>query len=159
MCEFDDDDIPRNIQTICQTLLERAQSVPRDSLFCDDIFKRTCREIRDRSKAIVVQDITRLIVLSAKTLSIYSARHLDYLLENINEGWTGCIPVQGPRPQPDCCVRLKRSVFTDKQLSRLDLLVGTVCDTYEVECDALALNIADRQNARSITVAVCEWCC
>lgn len=169
MCEFDDNDIPNNIKNICQTLLETVQKVPQDSLFCDDLFKRTCREIEDRNEAMVIQDITRLIVPSAKTLSIYGAGHLDHLIENVNEGWTGSIPVQGPRPQPDYCVGFRRSAFTDEQLRRLDPLVGTVYDTSffvatyrmyfpfftcEVKCGAAALDIADRQNAHSMTVAV-----
>jgi len=169
MREFDDDDIPKNVKNICQTLLETVQKVPQDSLFRDDLFKRTCREIEDRNEAMIIQDVTRLIVPSAKTLSIYGARHLDHLIENVNEGWTGSIPVQGPRPQPDYCVGFRRSAFTDEQLSRLDPLVGTVYDTSffvatyrmyfpfftcEVKCGTAALDIADRQNAHSMTVAV-----
>jgi len=169
MREFDDDDIPKNIKKICQTLLETGQRVPQDSLFRDDLFRRTCREIEDRNEAMVIQDVTRLIVPSAKILSIYGARHLDHLIENVNEGWTSSIPMQGPRPQPDYCVGFRRSAFMDEQLSRLDPLVGTVYDTSffvvtyrmyfpfftcEVKYGAVALDIADRQNAYSIIITL-----
>jgi hypothetical protein len=118
---------------------------------------------------MVIQDITRLIVPSAQNLAIYGATHLVHLIESVNEGWTGSIPVQGPRPQPDYCVGFRRSAFTDEQLSRLDPLIGSVYDTSyfvatyrmyfpfltcEVKCGAAALDIADRQNAHSMTVAV-----
>jgi hypothetical protein len=169
MGDFDDDDIPKDTKDICQTLLERDQTFPRDSLFRDDLFKKICRKVEDRNEAMVIQDITRLIVPSAQNLAIYGATHLDHLIESVNEGWTGSIPVQGPRPQPDYCVGFRRSAFTDEQLSRLDPLIGSVYDTSffvatyrmyfpfltcEVKCGAAALDIADRQNAHSMTVAV-----
>lgn len=59
--------------------------------------------------------------------------------------------------------------FTDEQLHKLDPLVGSVFDTSffvatyrmyfpfltcEVKCGAAALDIADRQNAHSMTIAV-----
>ena len=84
-------------------------------------------------------------------------------------GWTGSIPVEGPRPQPDYSVGFRRSAFTDEQLNRLDRFIGSVFDTSffvatyrmyfpfltcEVKCGAAALDIADRQNAHSMTIAV-----
>ena len=169
MREFDDDDIPKNIKDLCQTLLERDQTVPQNSLFRDDIFKKICREIEDRNEAKIIQDITRLIVPSVIHLALYGARHLDHLIESVNEAWTSSIPVEGPRPQPDYSVAFKRSAFTDEQLKRLDTLIGSVFDTSffvatyrmyfpfltcEVKCGAAALDIADRQNAHSMTLAV-----
>ncbi len=168
MREFDDDDVPKKIKDSCQKLLERDQIVPRDSLFRDDLFKKTCRKIEDRNEALIIQDVTRLIVPSAQNLAIYGATHLDHLIECANEGWTGSIPVEGPRPQPDYSVGFRRSAFTDEQLNRLDPLIGTVYDTSffvatyriffpfltcEVKCGAAALDIADRQNAHSMTIA------
>ena len=44
-----------------------------------------------------LQDISRLIVPSAETLATYWATDLDYLINDINEGWTDSISVQGPR--------------------------------------------------------------
>jgi hypothetical protein len=91
------------------------------------------------------------------------------LIENVNDGWTGSIPVEGPRPQPDYSVGFRRSAFTNEQLNKLDPLIGSVYDTSffvatyrmyfpfltcEVKCGASALDVADRQNAHSMTVAV-----
>ncbi|MCJ1333147.1 hypothetical protein MMC10_009841 [Thelotrema lepadinum] len=168
MYDFDDDDIPESTQDLCRTLLAKDQTIPRDSLFSDDLFKKTCRKIEDRNEAIIIQDITRLIVPSAQNLAIYGAKTLDHLIESVNEGWAGSIPAEGPRPQPDYSVGFKRSAFTAEQLNRLDPLIGTVYDTSffvatyrmyfpfltcEVKCGASALDIADRQNAHSMTVA------
>lgn len=156
-------------KSLCRRLLESEQDVPKDSLFRNDLFEKTCRKIQDRNEARVIQDISRLIVPSAETLATYGATHLDHLIEGVNEGWTGSIPVQGPRPQPDFSVGFRRSSFTDEQLNKLDPLIGSVYDTSflvatyrmyfpfftcEVKCGAAALDIADRQNAHSMTLAV-----
>lgn len=156
-------------KSLCRRLLESEQDVPKDSLFRDDLFEKTCRKIQDRNEARVIQDISRLIVPSAETLATYGATDLDHLIEGVNDGWTGSIPVQGPRPQPDFSVGFRRSAFTDEQLNKLDPLIGSVYDTSffvatyrmyfpfltcEVKCGAAALDVADRQNAHSMTCAV-----
>ena len=169
MFEFNVDDIPKNFKDLCQQLLKSDQAVPQDSLFRDDLFAKVCQKVQDRNEAMVIQDIARLIVPSAQNLAIRGATHLKHLVESVNEGWRGSIPVEGPRPQPDYSVGFRRSAFTDEQLYRLDPIIGTVFDTSffvatyrmyfpfltcEVKCGAAALDIADRQNAHSMTVAV-----
>jgi hypothetical protein len=152
-----------------QHLLDAEQVVPQSSLFRDETFDRLCREVRDRNEAMIVQDVSRLLVPSAKNLAICGDSHLDVLMENVNEAWTESIPFEGPRPQPDYSVGFKRSAFTSEQLRKLGPLVGSVFDTSyyvatfrmyfpfltcEVKCGASALEIADRQNAHSMTIAV-----
>lgn len=155
--------------TWCKTLLNSEQTVPKDSLFRDDVFEATCRKVQDRNEARVIRSITRYIVPSVEDLETLGATQLGCLIENVNEGWTGSIPVEGPRPQPDYSVGFRRSAFTNEQLNKLDPLIGTVYDTSffvatyqmyfpfltcEVKCGAAALDIADRQNAHSMTLAV-----
>lgn len=62
-------------------------------------------------------------------LAIYGNKQLDVLIENVNEAWTGSIPVEGPRPQPDYSVGYRRSAFRDEQLHKLKPLIGSVFDT------------------------------
>lgn len=50
--------ITEDSKGICQTLLETAQNVPKDSLFDDDIFIYTCDMIDGRNEAKVIQDIS-----------------------------------------------------------------------------------------------------
>ncbi|MCJ1243651.1 hypothetical protein MMC30_000848 [Trapelia coarctata] len=141
--------------TWCAKLLNSEQTVPKDSLFRDDMFETTCRKVQDRNEARVIRSITPYIVPSVEDLATLGAAELRCLIENVNEGWTGGIPV--------------RSAFTDEQLDKLDPLIGTVYDTSffvatyqmyfpfftcEVKCGAAALDIADRQNAHSMTLAV-----
>ncbi|KAL7796475.1 hypothetical protein V8C37DRAFT_371807 [Trichoderma ceciliae] len=156
---------------LCRTLLEAEQPVPQNTLFRDDLFEETCECVRARNEAMVVRDISPLICPSAQVLRIYGAKHLKLLNESVNEGWNSAIPCYGPRPQPDYSVGFGRSTFTDDQLEKLTPFVGEVADTFtsyfmatwqmylpfltcEVKCGAAALDIADRQNAHSMTLAV-----
>jgi hypothetical protein len=158
-------------KTLCRILLENEQTTPQDSLFRDDVFDKACRKLQDRNEARVVQDIARLIVPSAETLATYGATHPDPLIESVNEGWNSVEPFYGPRPQPDYSVGFGRSAFTDDQLEKLKPFVGEVPNTFtsyfmatwqiyfpfltcEVKCGAAALDVADRQNAHSMTLAV-----
>lgn len=152
----------------CKALLSLEQKIPNDSLFGDDVFEETCRRVQDRNEARVIRSISPYIVPSVEDLAILGATKLRCLIENVNEAWAGSIPVEGPRPQPDYAVGFGRSAFTDEQLNKLDPLVGSVFDTSffvatyrmyfpfftsEVKCGAAALDIADRQNAHSMTIA------
>ncbi|EEH15900.1 hypothetical protein PABG_05987 [Paracoccidioides brasiliensis Pb03] len=154
---------------LCRRLLEAEQTIPKDSLFRDDIFDELCEMIRNRNEAKVIQDVTRLIVPSAQTLAVYGARHLKILVESVNEGWDNSVSITKPRPQPDYSVGFGREAFTDGQLQRFQPFVGDLTDTSyfmatyylyfpfltcEVKCGAAALDIADRQNAHSATIAV-----
>ena len=79
----------------------------------------------------------------------------------------------GPRPQPDYAVGFGRSAFTEDHLEKLQpfrwrgyrsflrplisWLPGRCTShslTCEVKCGAAALDVADRQNAHSMTLAV-----
>ncbi|KAL2054238.1 hypothetical protein ABVK25_005379 [Lepraria finkii] len=161
--------ITKGSKDLYEGLLDLKQSVPKDLLFHDDLFEKTCRKIEDRNEARVIRSITPYIIPSAEDLETLGATYLEYLIEGINEGWTASIPVERPRPQPDYSVGFRRSAFTDEQLKKLDPLVGSVWDTSlyaatyrmyfpfftcEVKCGAAALDVADRQNAHSMTIAV-----
>jgi len=156
-------------KNLCQTLLETKTEIPQDSLFRDDLFEDICEEIQNRNEAKVIQDIARLIIPSARHLAIRGANHLKILIESVNEGWNNSIAVTKPRPQPDYSVGFRREALTDDQLKRLQPFVGELTDTSyfmgtwymyfpfltcEVKCGAAALDVADRQNAHSMTLAV-----
>ena len=152
-------------------LLHAKQTVPKDSLFRNDVFKRTCQNIQDRNETRVIRDISLLIVPSAETLATYGADHLNMLTESTNEGWNNSFPLTGTRPQPDFSVGFKREAFTKVQLDKLAPFIGNFISgdqsyfmatyymyfpflTCEVKCGTAALDIADRQNAHSMTLAV-----
>ncbi|RDL39116.1 uncharacterized protein BP5553_03456 [Venustampulla echinocandica] len=166
-----DKDIKKASSSLCQTLLYSEQTYPQNSLFRDDLFDTTCQNICNRNEAMVVRDISQLIVPSAQTLALYGATTLDCLIESVSEGWNSAEPFCGPSPQPDYSVGFGRSAFTDDQLEKLKPFVGEVPNAFtshfmatwqiyfpfltcEVKCGAVGLNIADRQNAHSMTLAV-----
>lgn len=155
--------------SVCGTLLGSAQTVPKDSLFGDDVFQATCEKVQNKNEARVIRSITPFIVPSVEDLATLGATHLKHLIEGVNECWTGNIAVEGPLPKPDYSVGFKRSAFTRQQLKKLDPLFGSIFDTSlfvatcqmyfpfltcEVKCGAASLDIADRQNAHSMTIAV-----
>ncbi|KAL2172954.1 uncharacterized protein P884DRAFT_213584 [Thermothelomyces heterothallicus CBS 202.75] len=158
-------------KTLCQILLETPQAEPQDTLFRSDIFQLTYRKVQDRNETRVIRDITPLIVPPAEILYIYGASHLKHLIESVNEGWNNSIPVTSTRPQPDYSVGFRRDAFSEDQLAKLSPFIGDFIAgdqsffmatyymyfpflTCEVKCGAAALDIADRQNAHSMTLAV-----
>ena len=167
MCKFKDGCKHEHLEG----LLYSEQTVPRDSLFRDDLFDKTCENIRNRNEAMVIRDIGSLIVPSAQTLATYGATHLNPLFECVNEGWNSAVPFYGTRPQPDYSVGFGRSAFTEEQSEKLEPFAGEIGSkdftyfmattrmyfpflTCEVKCGAAALDVADRQNAHSMTIAV-----
>ncbi|KAH8706142.1 hypothetical protein GQ44DRAFT_629706 [Phaeosphaeriaceae sp. PMI808] len=111
---------------MCSALLQEPQTVPTESLFRDDIFKRTCQNLQDRNKAKVIQDIARLIVPSAESLATFGAgaSPLDILVESVNEGWGNSIPLTGACLRPDYSVGFKWEAFSREQHEKLSPFVG-----------------------------------
>ncbi|KAK4137345.1 hypothetical protein BT67DRAFT_438617 [Trichocladium antarcticum] len=151
-------------------LISNDQPVPQGTLFDDDIFVDACRNLENKNEARIIQDISRLIVPSAESLAL---RNKSYkrLIESVNEGWNNSISLTGTRPQPDFSVGFRRDAFTEDQLAKLSPFIGDFVAgdqsffmatysmyfpflTCEVKCGAAALDIADRQNAHSMTLAV-----
>jgi hypothetical protein len=162
-------DVTGASKSICRSLLESEQTIPQDSLFRDDLFENTCQMIRNKNETRVIRDISLLIVPSAEILAIRGAKHLEILIESVNERWNNSIPVTASRPQPDYSVGFKREAFTDQQFNKLQPFIGGFTDTSffmatnclyfpfltcEVKCGAASLDVADRQNAHSMTIAV-----
>jgi hypothetical protein len=156
-------------KSVCRTLLESEQIFPNDSLFQDNLFEATCEMIRNKNVARVVRDISPLIVPSVETLAMRGAKHLKILIESVNEGWNSSIPIIKTHPQPDYSVAFRREAFTEDQLKRIEPFAGEVIEssffmatdsmyfpflTCEVNCGAAGLDIADRQNIHSMTMAV-----
>ncbi len=155
----------------CRDLLYGIQPSPKGSIFDDSVFEKACKNLRNKNEARVIQDLSRLLVPSAETLALHNKnKHLAILTESVNEGWNNSIPITGTRPQPDYSVGFRRDAFTDDQLAKLSPFIGEflggdlsfLMATYymyfpflacEVKCGAAVLDVADRQNAHSMTMA------
>ncbi|KAJ9133169.1 reverse transcriptase [Pleurostoma richardsiae] len=155
---------------LVQKLLDGEQPVPKETLFDEDLFVDACRNLENKNEARIVQDISRLIVPSAESLALRANRRRQ-LIESVDEVWSNSIPLTGTRPQPDYSVGFRREAFTDDQLAKLSPFIGDFIAgdqsffmatyymyfpllTCEAKGSAEALDIADRQNAHSMTLAV-----
>ncbi|KLU92479.1 hypothetical protein MAPG_11424 [Magnaporthiopsis poae ATCC 64411] len=158
-------------KALCESLLELPQPVPGDTIFRDDTFELACLKLHGKNQARIIQDIGRLIVPSAEGFATLGAAHLDILVESVNEGWNNSVPLSSPRPRPDYAVGFGIDAFTADQLAKLSPLVGEVFAgdkslfmatfymyfpflTCEVKSGRATLDVADRQNAHSMTLAV-----
>lgn len=156
-------------KSFCETLLNSAQPPPKESLFDNDVFESVCNNLENQNETRVIQDVSRLIVPSAEQCALRT-KH-KYLVESVNEAWKNSIPFTGARPQPEYAVGFRRKAFTDDQLIKLSPFIGDFIAgdrslfmaTYymyfpflscEVKCGAAALDVADIQNAHSMTLAV-----
>ena len=164
-------DITDASKELCRALLEKEQTIPQDTLFRDDIFEETCERVKSRNEAMVLRDITPHICPSAQVLSICGAKDLDILYESLNEAWSSMNEYEGTLPQPDYSLGFGLSAFTKEQLNKLKPFVGDPGSklvsyfmattrlyfpflTCELKCGAAALDVADRQNAQSMSVAL-----
>lgn len=155
---------------LIKDLLAGNQPHPTGTLFDDSIFADACQNVKGKNEARVMVDLTRLIVPSAESIAL-RAHHLKNLVESVNEGWNNSVPLTGRRPQPDYSVGFSREAFSEDQLARLSPFLGnfTAGDqsyfmathymyfpflTCEVKCGAAALQVAERQNAHSMTLSV-----
>jgi hypothetical protein len=157
-------------ERLCQTLLDSKQIIPKDTIFRDDIFDDTCEKLRGKNEARIFKDCTPLIVPWIEAYASLSAdRDLDIAIESVNEGWNNSNPITKPRPQPDYAIGFRRSAFTEDQLTKLQPFLGDPSSssyfmgtyymhfpffTCEVKCGSAGLDIADRQNLHSMTLAV-----
>ncbi len=99
-------------KAFCQELLKKKQSVSKNSLFNNDLFKLTCEDIANWNKTKVIQDIEQLIVFTLEKLFCHKAKHLKHLIKTVNESWIKFISlVKGPYLQLNFVVKLKLFAF------------------------------------------------
>ncbi len=150
----------------CAMLLRsRPDLCPTDIVFNDAVFDKLYRRLRLQNIARVVRHVAPLINPSAELLAWGGAHVLNCLSKGVNLPWKRAILVAGPRPQPDFAVGFKLSIFTPAQLRKLNIWFPlysyfTATDdfnfpflTTEVK-NFETLNVADRQNAHSMTIAI-----
>lgn len=158
-------------KTLCRNLLETECEKPSNTLFQDSILEDAIQALQGMNESRVIQDIARLLVPSAETLARTSERRFNILVESVNEGWDNCFPLTDPRPQPDYAAGFGRSALGDGRITKLRCLVGDEPFSYqsclmatrymyfpfltcEVKCGMAGLELADRQNAHSMGIAV-----
>jgi hypothetical protein len=152
-------------KSLCEKLLSASQPPPVHSLF-DERFDKFHSLIRGRSEARVYLDLHPLLVPSVENLYISGQEEFGPLIEGHNDLWVKSIPFYGPRPQPDHTYGFKWSNFTETQRQKLNIEPSEKSyytareDIYfpflvsEVKCGKQGLDLADRPNANSMTIAL-----
>lgn len=150
-------------------VLEKKQEVPRDSLFSDDSFEDTMEMIQDRNKAFIIETISQLMFPHVQAMAVRGAKNLRPFIQSFDEGWNSCKKITQTRPKPDSAIGFRASEFSAAQLEKLQPYLGDLDAksdfkatfymyfpflTYEVKHGNAGLDIADRQNAHSMTIAV-----
>ena len=156
-------------ESLIQKLLETQRPHPDGTIFSDETFRRACERLQGKNEPRIFRDLTPILVPSAETLATLGNKDLDIVTESINESWNNCFPITKPRPKPDYAAGLAESAFSEEHLRKLQPFTGSPSDssyfmstfymlfpflTCEVKCGSTGLDVADRQNAHSMTVAV-----
>jgi hypothetical protein len=120
----------------------------------------------NRNEAIVLREITPLILPPIHQYHLCGASHLKHVVDEINADWYNHYVLQGPRLRPDVSVGLSSSAFTEEEIDKLKryhsvenwtqltthmYFPGIMC---EVKCGRQGLDIADRQSMHSSSVAI-----
>ncbi|KAM3084605.1 hypothetical protein ACMFMF_001959 [Clarireedia jacksonii] len=161
------DDVERYNDQLSQTLLEKEQPMPETSLFSDDCFEDTMDMIQDRNEAFIIRTIGDLMFPKVQERAIRETKYKPFV-QSFDEVWNNCIKVTQTVPKPDSAIGFGAPNFSDEQHGKLRI-IGDVDDksyfraTYymyfpclmlEVKGGTVGLDIADRQNGHSATVAV-----
>ncbi|KAH8730284.1 hypothetical protein GQ44DRAFT_723720 [Phaeosphaeriaceae sp. PMI808] len=150
-------------------LRKNPQVPPESTIFHPGKLRKHLDKLKGKNESRILQDISHLLVPSAETLASLGEDHLTGIVESVNEGWTNCIPITKPRPQPDSAFGYGKFSFSENQLDALRPALGDATmsswfkATYymyftflakEVKTGSLGLDIADNQNGHSMTIAV-----
>jgi hypothetical protein len=148
-----------------EELLHTVQTKPTSPLF-NSQYDRFHSLLRGRSESRIYLDLHPLIVPSAENLFIMGRKEFEGLVEGHNDLWVKAVPFYGPRPQPDHTYGFKWSNFTEKERKKLNIDPSDKSyftareDIYfpfltsEVKCGKQGLDLADRPNAHSMTIAL-----
>src|SRR5271155_1179652 len=152
--------------TYSKGLFTRTHPVPEDPLFGGQLLSQFLTLLEDRSELRICIDLHPRLVPSPELLSLQGADALDNLIEGHNDRWNQAIVFYNRLPQPDRTVAYRDRVLTDQQRRKLEIVPivsslytareGTCFPffTCEVKCGKQALDIADRANTNSMTIAL-----
>lgn len=112
------------------------------------------------------RDVTPIIIPSITSLYFGRDNSLEHLIDELNADWYEQCILEGPRIRPDLAIGLSSSAFTEEEVEKLKRYTSVDNWTQitmhmffsflmgEVKCGRESLNIADRQNMHSCSVAV-----
>ncbi|KAI9780479.1 MAG: hypothetical protein M1816_002841 [Peltula sp. TS41687] len=151
---------------ICAELLQIDISTIGPTAVPQDKIRSMIYNCQNRNEGLVNRDVTPLMIPSLRLLYYCGANNLEHVVDEVNAIWYQQCVLEGPRPQPDLAIGLFSSAFTEEEIEKLKRYTSvdnwTQVTTQmffpflmcEVKCGRESLDMADRQNMHSCSVAV-----
>lgn len=155
---------------LCASLLENPQKSISPIMFPEQAIERAVQRCRNRNEALIYRDITSLIITPITSLYLSGEEYLEHVVDEVNADWYQQCVLEGPQLRPDLAIGLFSSAFTAEEIEKLkryssvDNWAQFTSHMYfpflmcEVKCGNDGLDIADRQNMHSCSVAVRALC-
>ena len=140
--------------------------LPHDPLLEPEHLCQLRELLRNRSELRVCIELHPHLVPPAEILALRHPDKIKHLVEGYNDRWLDNIVFYKQLPQPDRTVAFCSAAFTQTERRKLQLIPETAslfvaCHgtlfpffTAEVKCGKEALDIADRANTNSMTIAL-----
>ena len=153
-------------KTTCAKLLQTDIHILEPTALPQDKIRDMVADCSSRNEGIVNRDITQLIIPSIRLSYYCGASHLEHVIDEVKAVWYDQCVLAGPRPCPDLAIGLLSSAFTEEEIEKLKRYssvnnwIQVTSDMFfpfimcEAKCGREGLDIADRQNMHSCSVAV-----
>jgi hypothetical protein len=151
---------------LCINLQRITHKTIEPTIFPTGVIRKVINFCRNRNEAIVNRDVTPMIIPSITSLYFGGDNSLEHVVDEVNADWYSYCVLEGPQLRPDLAIGLFSSAFTEEEIDKLKrytsvnnwtqvtlqmFLPFLMC---EVKCGREGLDIADRQNMHSCSVAV-----
>ncbi|OAG34437.1 hypothetical protein AYO21_11389 [Fonsecaea monophora] len=153
----------------CQGLLSTSVPHPPNSMLDDAVFMAFSELTHNKSEQWLVKNMHSHLFPAPELLAIRGHKEFEDLglIEACSDMWLRSIfPSYGKCPQPDSTIGFKWEKFSRKEVLKLGITIGAPSKymarddiffpfiTREAKCDKQPLDIADRQNVYSMSVAL-----
>ena len=160
------DHISEESRKLCEELKTISRTTIKPIIYPSETIYRVVNQCKDRNEAIVLRDITPMIVPPITSLYFGGNDNLEHVIDEVNANWDIRCVLAGPRPRPDLAVGLSSTAFTFDEINKLNCYAAIdnwarftdnmyfpflMC---EVKCAEGGLDAADRQNMHSSSIAL-----
>lgn len=150
----------------CINLQKITLNAIQPSIFPEGSLRKVLNKCQNRNEALVNRDVTPMLVPPIMSLYFGGANHLEHVIDEVNTDWDERCVLAGPQLRPDLAIGLFSSAFTCEEIDKLNNY--TASDNWtrftgemyfpflmcEVKCGKEGLDVADRQNMHSSSVAL-----
>ena len=158
--------VSKKSEKLCVDLQKITYKTIKPIIFPNTTIRKVIELCRNRNEAIVNRDITPMIIPPISSLYFAGESNLEHVVDEVNADWYSQCVLAGPQLRPDLAIGLFASAFTKEEIDKMKRYTSvdnwTQVTTQmffpflmcEVKCGGVGLDIADRQNMHSCSVAV-----